>query len=404
MKNIMRKCMVFISVSVLVLSQIIPVAFASETEYAAPFAKTLNSAMLNCGVVSTSGVGDYVDITKYCPTGVLYADTVNFKNNDDACLIIVYSDGDNRCISTDIYRYNSEEKSAEIITTLKKTYDITDGHIAELALADAGDYRYIVYTEYADEDKVAEDCYTVIDNNAFMQITPTNSKETFGILSFTSEYLHSEVDISYYNNPLTVFFSKLKEDASQDVSYTNIIDNITEEEKARLSRVLSRTAEFTEQFDIGNYSQMSQYSLAVNEHNGNGEFNAITHIYDLGDEFYYVRYSTDLCFYNGTILRRTDKVTDNYQILNVRNDFIPFSDTELGNLKSAYMKNRLILEKSNGSIELENEPLIEVNKMDFPDVVDIPQLISPSFRVPIALIGGGIILALFILLWVFNKK
>ena len=77
---------------------------------------------------------------------------------------------------------------------------------------------------------------------------------------------------------------------------------------------------------------------------------------------------------------------------------------ELGNLKSAYMKNRLVLEKSDGSMELENEPIIEVNKMDFPDMVDIPQMISPSLRVPVALIGGGIILALFILLWVFNKK
>ena len=212
------------------------------------------------------------------------------------------------------------------------------------------------------------------------------------------------MDISYYNNPLTVFFSKLKEDASQNVSHANILYNITEEEKTRLSRVLSRTAEFTDEFDVGSYSQMSQYSLAVNEHNGDGKFNAITHVYDLGDGFYYVRYSTDLCFYNGTILRRTDKVTDNYQILNVRNDFIPFTDMELDNLKSVYMKNRLVLEKSDGSMELKNEPIIEVNKMDFPDMVEIPQMISPSLRVPVALIGGGIILALFILLWVFNKK
>ena len=64
MKSIMRKCMVFISVLLLILSQIIPVAFASETEYASPFAKTLNSAMLNYGVVSTSGVGDFVTTAK----------------------------------------------------------------------------------------------------------------------------------------------------------------------------------------------------------------------------------------------------------------------------------------------------------------------------------------------------
>ena len=85
------------------------------------------------------------------------------------------------------------------------------------------------------EDKIAEECYTVIDNDAFMQINPTKAKETFGILSFTAEYLHSEVDISYYNNPLTVFFSKLKEDASQNVSHANILDNITGGEKPTIT-------------------------------------------------------------------------------------------------------------------------------------------------------------------------
>ena len=101
---------------------------------------------------------------------------------------------------------------------------------------------------------------------------------------------------------------------------------------------------------------MSEYSLAVNEHNGEGVFNAITNVYDLGDELYYVRYSTDRCFYNGTVLRRTDKVSDNYQILCVRNDFIPFSDNELSSLKDAYLKNRLVLEKASGAMEWQTEP------------------------------------------------
>ena len=408
LNNSMKKSNIFFSIMAIfvLLLQSMPVTFAKGNEYANPYANTLNSAMLNCGVVSTADVDDYVDISNVCPTGVLYADMVNFRNNTEPCLVIVYSDGYNRCISTDIYRYSSESKSAELITTVRKPYSVTKGHIAELALADSGDYRYIVYTEYKGDEKAKEDCYTVIDNDAFMQITPPESKSIFGIASFTSEYLHCGVDISYYNNPLTKFFSSLKEDAAQDVTYTNILDNITEDEHARLSRVLARTSEFTNEFDIGDYSGMSQYSLAVNRHNGEGKFNAITHIYDLGDEIYYVRYSTDLCFYNGTILRRTDKVTDNYQILNVRNDFIPFSDAELNNLKAAYMKNRLVLEKSGSSAELINQPLIEVKKVDFPEMVDVPQVVSPELRIPAALIGGGIILALFIFLWVYfsSKK
>jgi RNA polymerase sigma factor (sigma-70 family) len=131
-----------------------------------------------------------------------------------------------------------------------------------------------------------------------------------------------------FSDYLSIFFSLLKDGAAQNVGYTNILGEITDDEHEKLSRVLSRTAEFTETFDIGNYSTMAEYSLAVNRHNGNGKFNAITNIYDLGDELYYVRYSTDLCFYNGTVLRRTDKATGNYQILNVRNDCIPFSDAQ----------------------------------------------------------------------------
>ncbi len=394
---------------VISLALMTPMASAKESISSNAFANTLNSAMLNCGVLSTEDMGGYINFQGNCPTGVLYADMVSFENATDPCLVIVYTNGNTNSVNIDIYRYDKKTNTAKSITTISKSINIPASRIAELALAEGGDYRYVVYTEYEDGLPAVEEYYTVIKGDAFKRVATPENKTLFGVLSFSSSYLHPEVDVSAYNQPLTVFFSALKDRAAGNVEYTDIVDDITTAERERLSRVLKKTAEFTLPFDIGDYSAMADYSLEVNRHEGEGVFNAITNIYDLGDGIYYIRYSTDRCFYNGTILRRTDRVTDNYQILAVRNDFIPFSDAELVSLKKAYLKNRLVLEKSSGGMELKTEPLIKVNKLDVEKPLEVPQKISPSLRKPLALIGGGIILGLFIVLWIYftsddNKK
>lgn len=404
MKKALYRLMSLFCTFIILLSMPVTYAKSDNEPWASAYAYTLNSAMLNCGVVSTAECGGYIDISQGSPTGVVYADIVKFTNTAEPCLVIMYSDANNNCISTDIYRYNKKEQSAEIITTIRKPYSIGASRIAEIALAEGGDYRYVAYTEYEGDTAVAEEYYTIIKNDAFERVDAPETKNLSGVLTFTNAYIHPEVDVSYYNEPLTVFFSMLKDYSASNVSYDNILDNITSEERERLSRVLKRTAEFDYPFDIGEYPNMSAYSLAVNRHNGNGVFNAITNVYDIGDGMYYIRYSTDRCFYNGTILRRTDKVTDNYQILAVRNDFIPFSDAELGNLKEAYLKNRLVLDKSVGPMELKNEPVIEVNKLNIEKKIDVPQVVAPSLRKPLALIGGGVCLALFVVLFIFMKK
>lgn len=401
MNRIIDRVISLFCVFMIILIASTPQTYASEdNKWSSAYAHTLNSAMLNCGVVSTPSVGGYVDISNGCPTGVIYADLVQFTNKSDPYLVLVYSDANTSQILTDIYKYNGDGKTAEIITTIRKSVNISSSRIAEISLAEGGDYRYIVYNEHENDAIVTEEYYTVINGDAFKRVSPPKDKTLFGVLSFTTNYICPSVDVSYYNHPLSVFFSTLKDSIAEGIKYDNILDDITSEEHKKISRVLSRTSGFTDEFDIGKYSSMSDYSLAVNRHDGEGQFNAITQIYDLGDEIYYIRYSTDLCFYNGTVVRRTDKVTDNYQILAVRNDFIPFSNAELKNLKDAYMKNRLVLEKSIGTMARKNEPLIKVNKLDIEKQLDVPQKISPTLRKPIALIGGGALLGLFILLWV----
>ncbi len=396
LKRAVYKMMCLLCTLVILISiPVLPVN-ADTPVWANDFAYTLNSAMLNCGVLSTAECGDYLGLDT--ASGVIYADLVEFDESSQPSLIIVRYDNENSCVSVDIYEH--EKNSAEIVVTISKGFDIPDGNIGEIALGDDGERRYIAYNEYSDGEKVLEEYYTVINGDAFVRVNTPQSANLSGVLSFGFNYLHPEVDVSFYNKYLSTFFSTLKDMSADNVEYQNILDNITTAEKERISRVLGKTTGFTS-FDIGDYSSMSEYSMAVKKHDGEGAFNAITHVYDLGNEIYYVRYSTDRCFYNGTILRRTDMVTDNYQILAVRNDFIPFSDTELNSLKEAYEKNRLLLEKSSGSIELKTEPLIKVNKLDIEKKIDTPQMISPDLRKPIAFIGGGVCLILLVILWIY---
>ena len=95
---------------------------------------------------------------------------------------------------------------------------------------------------------------------------------------------------------------------------------------------------------------------------------------------------------------------DKYQIVLVRNDFIPFSQDEVENLKDTYLKSKLLLEKSDESMETKDKPLISFNKFEFEKKIDVPKIISGDLRLPIALIGGGVVVALFVALCVIMGK
>ena len=396
MGKMLHRLLCFVCALMLCLAQTSAFATDTDNSYATSYAYALNSAMLGNGVVSTESCGDYILFGENYPTGVLYADLVEFSNNTTPCLLIFRTE--DNCVAVDIYKYNG--KTAEYITTIRKSYAVPANTTVEVALGDNRINRFIVFNEYTDGILSNQEHYTVLNGNAYCAVKTPENVTFCGVVSFSDSALHPEVDVSVYNKYLDMFFSTLKDMSAENVSYTNILDDITEQEKEKISRVLKKTAEFNT-FDIGDYATMSEYSLAVKMHEGEGKFNAITHIYDLGEELYYVRYSTDICFYNGTILRRCDTALDNYQILCVRNDFIPLSDMELSGLKEAYLKNKLVLQKSAGTMERKSDPVIKINKLDIEKKVDLPQMVSPNLRKPVALIGGGVCLALFVLLWYF---
>ena len=397
MGKALHRLLCFISALVFLIVPASALATDTENTYATAYAYTLNSAMLGNGVVSTENCGDYIPFGENYPNGVLYADLVEFSNNTTPCLLIFRVE--DTAVAVDIYKYNGQ--SADYITSIRKSYAVAENTTVEVALGDNKVNRFIVFNEYTDGILSNQEHYTVLNGDAYYCVETPDNVTSCGVVSFSQSALHPEVDVSVYNKYLDLFFSSLKDMSAECVTYPDILDDITENGKETVSRVLKKATELNT-FDIGDYATMSEYSLAVKEQvEGSGTFNAITHIYDLGDELYYVRYSTDVCFYNGTILRRSLGAPNGYQILCVRNDFIPLSDNELSGLKDAYLKNKLVLQKSVGSMERNSDPVIKINKLDIEQKFDPPQIVSPDLRKPIALIGGGVCLALFVLLWYF---
>lgn len=400
-KKSLYRILCLFCVFVISLSQL--EVYAKGDIWADSFSYTLNDVILQNGVVSTESCGEYLmaDCANAAyPTGVVYADLVQFTNGTEPCLVIFRSDAQNGAVTVDIYGYNQNSGKNMRLSVISKSYSLPDGHIGEFALGHNNSERYIVYNEYDCGTLINSEYYTVIGSDILTYLNPPQNTELCGVLSFTSGYLHPEVDVSYYNKYLSEFFSTLKDSVAQTVEYQNIADDITEDEEEKLSAVLRKAAGYSV-FDITSYESMAEYALALKDHNCEGEFNAITHISDLGDEIYYVRYSTDISYYNGCILRRTDSLNDGYQILAVRNDFIPFSQSDIAELLDRYSNNKLLLKKSAGGMELKRNPLIKVNKINIDEKITVPQVLSPDMRKPIAFIGGGVSLALLVALWFY---
>ncbi len=378
---------------------------AGDTPWASSFAYTLNDEILNYGSLSTENSGEYLNVncdTGEYPQGVIYADLMTFDNNYEQYLVTVRSDSYRGGVFVDVYRYDEVTKKVELLSVLSKGYNMADDIVREISWGHNDTRRYIVFTDYKNGDKIHSEYYTVIDGVMYLSMTEPEATGLSGVVTFGRTYLHPEIDVSYFNDQLSVFFTSLKDYCAENIGYENILDNITRDEIDDLKIVLNKTAGFRT-FDISDYDTMAEYALAVKEHDGEAELNAITHVYDLGEEIYYVRYSTDQCYYNGAVLRKTDAVLDNYQILLVRNDYIPLSQNEADNLRDTYLKSKLLLEKSEESIESKDKPLFG-SKLDIEKKIDVPKVVSGDMKLPIALIGGGVVLALFVVLCVIMGK
>ena len=380
-----------------------PQAFSDKMpgKAASVYSYALNDEMARYGVLSTTDVIESIpngSVTGIYPSGVIYADIINFDNNENPYLVIFRADSALQGVCADVYRYDSESGEAVSVITLAQCYSSEPGITGEFALGFNETNRYIIYNEYLYGEKLRSDYYTVINGTAYKFVSNPDYAQEAGIIGFNSEILYPGVDLSVYNHYLDDFFSSLKNASADSVTYDDIYERLSVTEEDRIETVLASAARFNF-LDIGNYATMYEYDTALKSPDADNIFYSITNLYDLGEEIYYVRFATNVSFYNYAILRRTDSIDTGYQILAVRTDSIPLSDVELEAYRNVYSHNKLLYKKAKGSI-VSSEPLIKISKPEHKKPLVLPKLFDARMRKPAGFIGGGICLALIVLFWI----
>ncbi len=394
-------CSVIIALSCLTFSSVSadePVGKMSSV-----YAYVLNDYIFTYGSLYTENPGDtfrYDEGDAY-PNGIIHSEVINFDANDNPYLVIFLADREYHVASCHVWKYDEEKEKAERIAILDSNYTLLgNGQVGTYSIGFNEDKRYIIYKVYEDNMLIHSDYYTAISGDAFQYVNAPPVQNEIGVMDFSGKYFHSGVDISYFNANLGKFFDTLKNTAADSVTYEDIAERLNNEDEAQIEAVLKNITGFTN-FDIANYSTMEEYRNALNIPPNGDRFYLISEAYNLGDEIYYIRFSTDRSYYNYALLRRSDDAENGYQILKVRTDCIPLSDRELKQIKTDYDRNTLLYKKSKGTLKLSK-------KIDSDDVapskkplIEFEKTLNTEARLPAVCIGGGIAIALLTILWVY---
>ena len=410
MKNRIYKAICLLTCAIITLSSVCIPTMAKEEASAnsagimtSVYGYKLNDYIIDYGVVSSPSIDGFFDINDTKSTsdvgGIIYADLVDFNKNNCPFLVIYLLDKNSANFEVHILGYDNEKTSAELIGVISKPYN-------EIPLNCSGEFNighddkkcYISYKEYQDHMLVNSQYYTVIDNDAIMYIKSPTGVNDVGIVDFNQAYSHSSMDISYYNKTLGLFFKKLKDTTADSVTHEDISERLSNDDEALLEDALAKAVNYCD-FDISRFKSMAEYRQAMDHTTNSDRFYLISNMYSLGEEIYYVRFSTDRSFYNYALFRKSDSAPDGYQLLKVRTDCIPLSDIELAKIYDEYRRSTLLLKKSRHSLELERAPKNNSNKASIPKI-DVEKKIDSGLRTPLALIGGGISLAILVAVWI----
>lgn len=409
LKNrIFRLLSVFCSIVILMSCLTFSTAVADEPvgKMAAVYAYVLNNYLYTYSSMHTENAGDSLSISEdNIPNGVVYSDIVNFDANENPYLVIFLADSGYTTASCHVWKYDEETENAERIAILDVNYNqIPLGQSGVFSLGSNAEKRYITYKVFEGDELVHADYYTVIDGDAFEYVNAPQVLSETGVMDFSSKYFHPNVDVSHYNQNIGNFFDKLKNSAADSVTYEDIAERLSDEDEHQIEEVLKNVVSYTD-FDIANYTTMDEYQNALNVEPNGDRFYLISEAYNLGDEIYYVRFSTDRSYYNYALLRRSDMADNGYQILKVRTDCIPLSDRELKQIKADYDRNTLLYKKSKGTLKLsktskydDSDGLSEPTKAPS---IHIEKSLKSSTRLPAVCLGGGIAIALLTVLWVY---
>lgn len=413
MQNRLTRIVCLLTVFVIFFSLNIS-AFCSEKEkpnlegiMCSAYGYTLNDLIYNLGVVSTAEKGESFSMgdRAYMPSGggVVYADLVDFNQNGKPQMVVYLVDLASSSCQIQIFNFDEEKNQVEQIGVISKPYnEIAPDCSGEMSIGYDSGKSYISYKLYKNQILQSSEYYTVIDDNAFMFIkTPAGINDT-GIMDFNSAYFHSNMDISYFNKTLGDFFKKLKDTAADSVTLEDISQSLSPDDENLVEDTLSKAVCYCD-FDISRFQSMTEYKQAINIPTNSDKFYLITNMYHLGEEIYYVRFSTDRSFYNYTLLRRSDSAENSYQILKVRTDCIPLSDLELQNIFDSYKRNTLLMKKTPNSLALDNNNDKLKPKITLPKI-QIEKFIPKQFKFPAILIGGGLALALLLAVWIIIMR
>ncbi len=406
MKNrILRFISVLCAVSVVLSCLTLSGANADEPvgKMSAVYAYVLNDYLYNYGALHTENAGDTIRFENSIPNGVVHSEVINFDANDNPYLVIFLADAANTIASCHVWKFNEETEEAERIAVLDVNYSLfEDGQVGAFAMGFNNEKRYIIYRIFENNALSYEEYYTAIEGDAFMYVNSPAVTSDIGVMDFGNNYFHPNVDVSNYNANVGGFFDDLKNAAADSVTYEDIAERLKDEDEAQIEAVLKDAVNFTD-FDIADYATMDEYRDALDVEPRGDRFYLISEAYSLGNEIYYIRFSTDRSYYNYALLRRSDDAENGYQILKVRTDCIPLSDRELKQIKTDYDRNTLLYKKAKGSLKLlkeskysEDEP-----KPEATPVIQIEKKFSSGLRLPVICIGGGIAVALLTVLWVY---
>ncbi len=394
----------------------------------------LNDYIESYGVMSTSATGAITDSrgASVNPGGVIYADVMNFDRPDCPYLVIFLADNERRTAACHMWMYSdSEEQASRIAIIEQKMDDVPIERSGELSMEWGADRQYIVYREYENQVPVTEEFYTAIDGEAFMLVNNPDDTRFTGIVGFNTSFVNAGVDISDYNKTLDLFFSKLKDTASDSVSYADIAPRMSEEDLNAVSAAAENAALYPD-FDITRFKTAEEYGAAVSQTVEGARYGNITAFYDLGDDIFYAQFDTDTTKYNYAMFRKSDEAENGYQLLKSRLDGIPLSDRELRQYKVRFLQSPLLQKKSNENLKLvkaeeaepgqESEPgetpitvtvgdrtvVIPIETAEPEDddrliepVITVSKVFDDRVKLPAACIGGGITAAVVTLLWVY---
>lgn len=329
-------------------------------------------------------------------TGVVYGDTVMLDPNLPPYLIIYVTEDKFKTTSCHIWKYNNTVKKAERVAVIQKDYDELIDKNGEFSLGWTDEKKYIVYKEYQNNVLCASEYYTAVGNDAFRYVNNPGYINESGIMDFNRYYFHSGINVSEYNQALSDFYDTLKNDAANSILLENFADRLDKDDEEALEKTAAKVIGF-KSFDINDYSTSAEYEKALSYPETDDRFYLITHLYDLGERIYYMRFSTDRSYYNYALLRKTDAVSDGYQILKVRTDCIPLSASELDEIRDKCLKGNLLFKKSKSALKaqkatetkISKEPKLKINKK-----------LDKRFRLPAACIGGAVVISLIALLWI----